>query len=120
MQPERDVRRQRQVFEHLPHDRSRVVGRAVVQDENLERPGIILPRETGQGIADARSLVVGGDQHCHARIVRNRLEPRFAVKQERRDEEGVHEARHVGDEADRNQREHPTGHRCQIIEPPQR
>ncbi|MND60411.1 hypothetical protein D3C80_516400 [compost metagenome] len=93
------------------------VGRAVVEDQDLVVAGIGLGRQAGQGVADGRGLVIGGDQDADGRIGGGPDARQAAVEQQGAQQKGVHEAGHIGDEADGDQGEGPAGDRRQIIEP---
>ncbi|MNL07099.1 hypothetical protein D3C87_1277600 [compost metagenome] len=117
---DRGVGGEAQLANGLLRQGDRGVGRAVVEDQDFVVAGIGLGRQAGQGVADGRGLVIGGDQDADGRIGGGPDARQPAVEQQGAQQEGVHEARHIGDEADGDQGEGPTRHRRQVVEPPLR
>src|SRR3546814_3951624 len=76
---------------------------------------LALLRQAVDGVFDVAAFVVAGHQHRDGRIVRGHAAHRPAVQQDRRDEEGIHEARHVGDERDQRERQRSAEQPAQVV-----
>ena len=82
--------------------------------------GVRIFGQAGDGPCDVGGLVVAGHQYGHAGVVRGDFPLRTPVHQDRADQEGVHEARYVGDKGDDEQRQRPSDEARQVIHPWQR
>ena len=104
----------------IPHGRGRPVGRAVVQHHDLQRAGIIQRGDAAQCLADQRFLVIGGDEDAQRGPLLGRAAQGMGPQHQAGHEKRVHEARHIGDESQHEQRCQRVGKSPQIAQPGQR